>query len=570
MGTFTDLTGKRSGVLIARTYLGESQWDCECDVCGNHVRISTYWFQKNIELGRDGCKHVRAVQIGDTYGHLTVVRQDEEDYVKPSSGKRERKWICRCDCGREKSILECNLKTGKSISCGMCGNRISIPEKAILYYLSASFPSIQENYRPSFLEGKEIDIYIPELMLGIEYDGERWHGDLEKDLWKTRVCMEHGVTLLRVREPNCPPSDELSPCIVTPKPIMNGTHMTEPIRQLTAFINETYHRGLNVDVDCLRDNAEICKTLVNAAESRSLAELFPEIAKEWDYEKNAPITPKMVAAHSGKKAYWTCENGHRYSSVIASRTGPDACGCPVCSNRGMALFQHGAYVGEHSLLKEAPEIAKEFDEEKNGVSADQIAVASNRKVWWTCSVCGHGWQAKVNNRTSSLKTGCPQCAKDLNKQGNRKKANQLAQKGSLQDNHPELCREWDHDKNIIKPTELTSGSVERVWWRCERGHSYQAQVYRRAMGERTGCPYCANKKVLAGYNDLAQKHPYLLEEWDYEKNIIAPTEVLAGSHRKVWWKCCYCRAEYEASIEKRAGRALGCVQCRKKQNNRHS
>lgn len=321
MGTYTDLTGKQSGVLIAKKYLGNSQWDCECMVCGNHITISSYWFNKNIKLNRDGCKHVKAVQIGDIYGLLTVIEQDREDYIKPKSGKHERRWICQCICGRKKSILESNLKSLKSTSCGLCNNRISIPEKSILFYLSKAFFDVQENYRPDFLEGKEIDIYIPEIKLGIEYDGERWHKELEKDIWKNEICNNNGLTLLRIRESKCIMAKELSPYIITPKPLTNGTHMTEPIMKLIEYINTKFQMTLTIDVNCLRDNAEICKTVLSSAQSKSLADLFPSIAKEWDYERNAPLTPELVAAHSGKKAYWICEKGHRYSSVIASRTG---------------------------------------------------------------------------------------------------------------------------------------------------------------------------------------------------------------------------------------------------------
>ena len=193
MGVFTDLTGKQSGVLIAKKYLGNSQWDCECSICGNHVKISSYWFNKNIKLNRDGCKHIKPIQIGDTFGLLTVIAQDSKDYIKPKSQKHERRWICQCTCGRQKSILESNLKSSKSISCGLCSNRVSIPEKSILFYLSKHFKNIIENYKPDFLYGKEIDIYIPDLNLGIEYDGEHWHKDIEKDIWKNNICKNNGV-----------------------------------------------------------------------------------------------------------------------------------------------------------------------------------------------------------------------------------------------------------------------------------------------------------------------------------------------------------------------------------------
>ena len=61
----------------------------------------------------------------------------------------------------------------------------------------------------------------------------------------------------------CIVTEELQPYIITPKPLTNGTHMTEPIKQLIAFINKRFAMGLNIDVNCLRDNAEICRAILS-------------------------------------------------------------------------------------------------------------------------------------------------------------------------------------------------------------------------------------------------------------------------------------------------------------------
>lgn len=53
---------------------------------------------------------------GVRFGRLTVLSQDE-DYIF-LSGRRIRKWVCRCDCGNTKSILESSLKNGNTKSCG--------------------------------------------------------------------------------------------------------------------------------------------------------------------------------------------------------------------------------------------------------------------------------------------------------------------------------------------------------------------------------------------------------------------------------------------------------------------
>jgi hypothetical protein len=53
---------------------------------------------------------------GMKFGHWTVIRFDDES---PKERKIYR-WICRCDCGKEKSVASLGLKNGRSKSCG-CG-----------------------------------------------------------------------------------------------------------------------------------------------------------------------------------------------------------------------------------------------------------------------------------------------------------------------------------------------------------------------------------------------------------------------------------------------------------------
>lgn len=330
MGRFEDLSRKIYGTLLVKEYIGSSKWLCECTKCGNIVYIYADWLKKNERLGRDGCKHAQEIKIGDTFGYLTVVSKSE-DYIKPKSGAHEPKWLCKCVCGRTKEILESNLKSYKSLSCGICMSRVSIPEKMIYYYLSKCFNDIQEQYRPDFLNGKEIDIYVPSLNVGIEYDGYRWHKDVQKDINKNNICHKNGITIIRVREPKCPTIENEKYCIITPKITNNGTHMTKPIKEIIDIFNKDFGCNLHVDVDCVRDNADICRTILSNVGFNSLEHLYPEIVKEWDYEKNYPLTPDKIPAHTGKKAWWLCPVCHTsYQSVVSSRTGFRKHYCPNC------------------------------------------------------------------------------------------------------------------------------------------------------------------------------------------------------------------------------------------------
>ena len=82
-----------------------------------------------------------------------------------------------------------------------------------------------------------------------------------------------------------------------------------------------------------------------------------------------------------------------------------------------------------------------------------------------------------------------------------------------------------------------SGSHQTVWWRCSLGHEWRAEIVDRTRGTN-GCPYCGNKKVLAGFNDLASIEPEIAAEWHPTLNgALTPEMVTAGSNRKVWWLC---------------------------------
>ena len=94
---------------------------------------------------------------------------------------------------------------------------------------------------------------------------------------------------------------------------------------------------------------------------------------------------------------------------------------------------------------------------------------------------------------------------------------------------------WHPTKNgDLKPTDITPGSRKAVWWQCERGHAWRAPAYSIKAG--TSCPYCSGRNPIVGETDLASTHPQLLALWS-EKNKLHPTEVTAGSHKKILWSC---------------------------------
>lgn len=131
---------------------------------------------------------------------------------------------------------------------------------------------------------------------------------------------------------------------------------------------------------------------------------------------------------------------------------------------------------------------------------------------------------------------------------------------SLEILFPQLSKEWDAVKNNgLTPDKVAPHSHKRVWWRCSKGHSWNAPVSSRTAG--CGCPVCANRVILAGYNDLASNHPQLAAQWHPTKNReLTPEQVGAGYDKKVWWMC-EKGHEWQAAVKTRVRESSGCPVC---------
>ena len=194
---------------------------------------------------------------------------------------------------------------------------------------------------------------------------------------------------------------------------------------------------------------------------------------------------------------------------------------------------------ENSLLEKNPEIAAEWHPTKNGsLRPEYVSYKSNKIALWRCKH-GHEWSAKISSRTNG--NGCPYCSGLY----------PIIGKTDLATTHPKLAKEWHPTKNgNLKPTDVLAGCHKKVWWFGECGHEWEARIDSRARG--SNCPICSNKKVLVGFNDLATTHPHLAKEWHPTKNDdLKPTDVTAGSDKKVWW-INEQRGEWQAKIYNRS------------------
>ncbi|HHD2751341.1 TPA: zinc-ribbon domain-containing protein [Clostridium perfringens] len=435
--------------------------------------------------------------------------------VVPGSGKKVW-WKCKRGHEWQSVISSRNNGTG----CPHCyGEQTSFPEQAICFYLKKIFQNLHNRYK---YDGIELDIFIEEINLGIEYDGVKFHSEevaVLRDLRKNKLLSLKDVKFFRIREAGCPEIDmrgfdyiiyNTSSYYSNFKNLM--IEILEKIKEIDNRYSEDILRIKN-KIDINKDRFKILKQYkyINHINKEDIR--YNQLLKEWNYIKNEDLKLSYFKKNSKEYAWWKCEKGHEWKAVIGSRY--SGTGCPYCSNQKVCI--------DNCMANTNPELAKEWHPSKNGkLTAYDVVPGSGKKVWWKCER-GHEWKASISSRYAGL--GCPYCS-------NKK----VSEDNCLANINPKLAKEWHPSKNgELTPYDVVCGSGKKVWWKCEKGHKWEVSVHNRAKG--SSCPYCSNKKVSED-NCLAHTNPELAKEWHPDKNgKLTPYDVLAGSGKKVWWKC---------------------------------
>ena len=206
-------------------------------------------------------------------------------------------------------------------------------------------------------------------------------------------------------------------------------------------------------------------------------------------------------------------------------------------------------MAEKKYIIDNAELMAEWNWEKNiefDFDPKLLTVGSGKKVWWKCSK-GHEWQATIDRRSQGK--GCPYCSG----------RNAIKGENDLQTVNPALAKEWNYDKNNgLTPTDVLPSSNKKVWWKCGKGHEWQAMI--RSRNDGRGCPYCSGRHAVNGKNDLQTVNPVLATEWNYERNCgLMPMDVLPNSNKKVWWKCSKGH-EWQSTVANR-NNGNGCPYC---------
>lgn len=171
-------------------------------------------------------------------------------------------------------------------------------------------------------------------------------------------------------------------------------------------------------------------------------------------------------------------------------------------------------------------------------------INANTKIAHRCKIDGHIWCPAPGSVLGGQ--GCPECKRRTLAALHQKTHEQYV--AAINITHPN-----------IEVLERYIDAKTKILHRCKID-GYEWKVAPQNITQGCGCPVCAGKAVLAGYNDLATTHPYLVSEWDYEENgLLLPTMVSHGTERIVGW-ICKSGHKYKCSVYDKA-KGLQCKVC---------
>lgn len=195
-------------------------------------------------------------------------------------------------------------------------------ELIIFYYICKIFPDSINRYSfpISPKESLEIDIFIPSINVGIEYDGVYWHKDkLERDIYKTQRLNENGIFVIHVREAELqplPPFDGIT-LWHWDKNHRDGLHTNEYI---TAIMNELSNhvsdpslanslKNYNLSYNAYKRNLPDINSIFY---TDKVTDPFSNhaISEYWDKDKNGNLNPDNIPTGTNISIFLKCPSGN--------------------------------------------------------------------------------------------------------------------------------------------------------------------------------------------------------------------------------------------------------------------
>ena len=252
----------------------------------------------------------------------------------------------------------------------------SFPEQTIFYYIHNALPEAVNSYKDFFDNGMEIDIFIPSMHLGIEYDGKAWHRGNEsynRELRKYAICQENGIRLVRIKE-----EQQNSDSKTADQIIYTGDSLEDTLCKVATML------GVTFDVDIERDRDDIFFQYKSLDPDKEFIQKLNTVNKDI-----IPLSRYTLSSNKIKCKCRKCE----YEWLVTPNKLLSGRGCPKCSGK----MKKDTEQFEAELKKVNPWIK---------VVGDYSSASSPIRV--RCKKCNHVWSPVASSLL--VGNGCPKCA----------------------------------------------------------------------------------------------------------------------------------------------------------------
>lgn len=328
-----EMKTKQPNIEVLGQYIhGKSSVYCKCKICG----FDRYPNGKPWEPTPNNLLHKNPTGCpqcsGNVKTHKKFIQEMNEKrpdinvlgiYKNYHSGVH-----CQCKiCGFNKyqdgtlwNPLPSNILKG--MGCPNCNNdnKTSFAEQAILFYCN-KFTTAVNRYTKF---GVEIDVWLPELNVGIEYNGMYWHDKRrQRDQIKLDVLKKNNIRMITIQDNG---ENTINGDVITHSGC--GKKFNEidwAIKQLLILL-----RISDVEIKTEQDEHDIYAQYASLKKENSFEFNYPDKAKEWDYEKNGNVTPDMVSRQSSRKFFRICPLCNTsYKTALVNWIKRD--GCHMCA-----------------------------------------------------------------------------------------------------------------------------------------------------------------------------------------------------------------------------------------------
>ena len=138
--------------------------------------------------------------------HKNKYEYNQEEIELIKNGEFKRSDIMHIKCPKHGIFTQTFFDHRSGSGCRKCGIEgrpvinTSKAEKEIVEFIKSIYSGEIITNDRKILNGKEIDIYIPDLNLAFEYDGIFWHNNINNS-YKFEECKAKGIRLIRITEP---------------------------------------------------------------------------------------------------------------------------------------------------------------------------------------------------------------------------------------------------------------------------------------------------------------------------------------------------------------------------------